>query len=337
MELRFGLIRAIAPKYAKYKYAKLDSFEQSTADNTNVTKALKQLGKTAVKWTQIDVDQVARKAGVDRALVIRKLQEWNDSGAIDLQPSGIVNRFRVLKSFPQGVKEHKEIFAEMHAYFEKSEKDAMARIQDVIGLMTAKACISRGLAKHFGDEGSVGLEGCGHCSFCINKTSVPFDQSNRQSRKGRITAAKVIAVLAAIEARDDPRFLARIAFGVSSPRVAREKLSKNKVFGSMDDCDFDVGSVSYVHSAQLIWCSRSWSTVSGKPVMVRLVAKQELTYTRTPYLDGNSRGYLNDMALTPSRDCDWLLHEHTMARLALCEPAILVDVIFNIQPPNHPL
>ena len=252
MELRFGLIRAITPKYANYTYAKLDSFEQSTADNTNVTRALKELGKTARKWTQIDVDQVARKAGVDRALVVRKLQEWNNSGAIGLQPSGIVNRFRVLKSFPQGVKEHQEIFAAMHAYFEKSEKDAMARIQDVIGLMTAKACISRGLAKHFGDEGSVGLEGCGHCSFCINKTSVPFDQSKMQSRKGRITAAKVIAVLAAIEARDDPRFLARVAFGVLSPRVSREKLSKNKVFGSMDDCDFDVGSVSIVHSAQLI-------------------------------------------------------------------------------------
>ena len=169
--------------------------------------------------------------------------EWSNSGAIELQPGDVINRFRVLKSFPQDEEEQKEIFAEMHAYFETSERDAMARVQDVIRLMTGKACISRGLAKHFDDEDSVAKEGCGHCSFCIRKSSVLFDQTKRRSRKGRITAAKVIAVLAAIEARDDPRFLARVAFGISSPRVISENLTRHKVFGSMDDCDFEVGSI----------------------------------------------------------------------------------------------
>ena len=156
----------------------------------------------------------------------------------------------------------------MHAYFEKSERDSMARLQDVIGLMTAKACISRGLAKHFGDEDSVAKEGCGHCSFCINKTAVLFDPSKRQSRKGRINAARVIAVLAAIETRDDPRFLARVAFGISSPRVSQAKLGKHPIFGSMDDCDFDVGSVLLVLSARLMWSRRSLSIVSGKPAVL---------------------------------------------------------------------
>ena len=272
LELRFGLIRAITPKYAQYKYTKSDLFERSTADNTKVTKVIKQLSKTAAKWTQIDVDEAARKADIDRALVVRKLQDWSNSGAIKLQPSGTIHRFRVLKGFSQDEDEQMEIFGEMQSYFERSEKDNMARVQDVIGLMTAKACMSRGLAKHFGDEESVAKEGCGHCSFCINKTSVLFDQSKRQSRKGRITAAKVIAVLAATEARDDARFLAKVAFGISSPRVTTEKLSKHRVFGSMEDCDFDVGSVLFASSAQLIWCCRSLSLVSSKPVMPRLVA-----------------------------------------------------------------
>lgn len=245
-------MRAITPKYGRYKYAKSDFFEQSTADNTKVTKAVKQLSKTAKTWTEIDVDQAARVAGVDRALVVRKLQQWSTSGAIELRPSAVVNRFRILKSFPRDGEEHKEIFAAMHAYFERSEQDVMARIQDVIGLMTAKACISRGLAKYFGDEESVAREGCGHCSFCYQKTPVLFDQSKRRSRKGRITAPKVIAVLAAVKARDDPRFLAKVAFGISSPRVALAKLGKHPVFGSMDYCDFDVGSILLVPSAQLI-------------------------------------------------------------------------------------
>ncbi|KAL8789136.1 MAG: hypothetical protein Q9195_006956 [Heterodermia aff. obscurata] len=243
LELRFGLIRAITSHYANYKYVKLSLFEQSTAENSNVTKAIKQLSNPAKKWIQIDVVKAAQNAGVDRALIVRRLQEWSKSGAIELRPSGVINRFRVLKRLPQDAEEQKEIFAAMEAYFEKSEKDSMARIQDVIRLMTAQACISRGLAQHFGDEDSVVKEGCGHCSFCINKTPVLFDQSKRRSRKGRITAAKVIAVLAATAARDDPRFLARVAFGVWSPRVKSENLSNKKVFGSMEDCDFEVGSL----------------------------------------------------------------------------------------------
>ena len=35
-------------------------------------------------------------------------------------------------------------------------------------------------------------------------------------------------------------YLARVAFGISSPRVTSEKLSKNAVHGSMDKCDFEV-------------------------------------------------------------------------------------------------
>ena len=246
-------------------------FEEGTLDNSKVTKALKQFSKTATKWTQIDVDQAAQKARVDRALVVRKLQEWNDCGAIELQPSGVVNRFRILKSFAQDATGKDEIVPAIYTYFQTSEKDSISRVHDVIGLLTGSKCISRGLAKHFGDEDSVAKRGCGHCSFCIHKVPVLFDLSKSKSRKGRITTVKVKAILAATNVRDDPRFLARVAFGISSPRVTIQKLLRHPVFGSMDDCDFDVGSSLFVLGPQLTLCRRSSLLVSRKPVIIRLV------------------------------------------------------------------
>jgi len=44
------------------------------------------------------------------------------------------------------------------------------------------------------------------------------------------------AVLTACSARDDPRFLARIAFGTASPRVMLMRLGREPVFGSMNVC-----------------------------------------------------------------------------------------------------
>ena len=260
LELRFELIRAITPKYAQYKYAKSSKFEACTSDNSAVTEVLKRVSKTAKRWTNIDVDQAARKAGVDRAIIVGKLQEWHNSGAVELQPSGVINRFRILNKFPETEEDKHEIVKALHTYLETSESDGMAKVHGVIELLTAKACLSRGLAKHFGDEDSVPNQGCGHCSFCLSGKPVLFDQADTRSRKGRIDKTKLEAILAATKVRDDARFLARVAFGISSPRVTMEKLGKHAVFGSMDDCDFHVCSILSTPSTRLIILPRSSST-----------------------------------------------------------------------------
>lgn len=116
----------------------------------------------------------------------------------------------------------------------------MHRVQRVIDLVTTSGCLSRELAKHFADEKTVPETGCGHCNFCLTNKKVEFFQGKDLSRKGRIDDEKIKVILAATEVRDDARFLARVAFGISSPRVTVEKLGKLAVFGSMGDCDFEV-------------------------------------------------------------------------------------------------
>ena len=113
-------------------------------------------------------------------------------------------------------------------------------MHSVISLITSKSCLSRSLAAHFGDEDSIPASGCQNCTFCLTKTPVVFLGATKKLKKEKIDEGKIKAVLAATTARDDARFLARIAFGIQSPRVGIERLGKNKVFGSCGGCDFEV-------------------------------------------------------------------------------------------------
>ena len=245
LELRFDLIRAITPKYSQYKFAKSPLFDIRTSDGSTVTKALKRHSKSAKKWTNVDVGSAALTGGFPRADAVRRLQEWHDSGAIELQPSGVVNRFRILKDFPQGEAAKQDIINAIYAQIEARERSDMDRVQGVIDLITSGSCMTRKLASHFGDEKSIPQGGCGHCTFCFTQTPIQFVKDKKQQQhRGRIDEEKINAILSATKIRDDPRFLARVAFGILSPRVTAERLKTHSVFGSMDDSNFEVWALS---------------------------------------------------------------------------------------------
>lgn len=246
LELHFEFIRAITPKYSKYQYRKIPSCDQMlSADKSKTTQAIRGASKTAKINTAIDVDEAARAGNVRREEVVRKLQEWHDRGWIELQPSGVVSRFAVLKAFPPndrakdtvGNETREQVYAACHDRFETREREDMQRVQDVIDFVTFRGCLARELARHFGDESSIPAQGCGNCEFCITKEPVKFVKGN--ASMARVDQKKIEAILAATQVRDDARFLARVAFGITSPRVTQEKLGKHAVFGSLKDCQFE--------------------------------------------------------------------------------------------------
>jgi len=67
------------------------------------------------------------------------------------------------------------------------------------------------LATHFGDPDAVPNDCCETCSFCVDGKTLGFDPSFSSVPD----PAKVKAILAACAMRDDPRLLARFAFGTS--------------------------------------------------------------------------------------------------------------------------
>ena len=234
LELRSELLREIEPRCYIYSYKLSDQLTDYTnSDPDPIAKIILRGSKGKTKKV-VNVDNVSATAKVKHEDVVRKLQGWSDQGIIELKRERVFHRYRMIKSFPRSREGIERLGHAAYEQVKEREEDDLRRCRQVIELITGPKCFSLALAAHFGDEAPV----CRKCQFCLTGKSVDFT-----IKKAPVDSRHVRAILAACKARDDPRLLARIAFGISSPRVTREKCGiKNPVFGSMGDCDFDVRS-----------------------------------------------------------------------------------------------
>lgn len=123
----------------------------------------------------------------------------------------------------------------LDTFMDLKEKQDLDRTQALIRLITAKKCYSLSLAQYFGEpvDGTMAEE-CGHCTWCETHKQVVLPNEPPQPPD----PVRIRKILDAIPARDDPRYLAKIAFGVKSPRATAERVFKTGVFESMNVCDF---------------------------------------------------------------------------------------------------
>ncbi|KAI6838131.1 ATP-dependent DNA helicase [Hortaea werneckii] len=232
LELRFKLLREITPKYTSYEFRSLG---RSPFDGTPASKAIAGAAYREEKWTHIDVEKAA--AGrVPRNEIINKLRQWQDSGKIKLQHSSVVNVYRLMRPLPTTKEEKDQIINDVYADLESREGQDLDRIDDVVSLLTGTKCFARALAEHFGDSLPEGKAECGECTWC--ETHIPRHMNKPAPR--RFNVGLFDQVLRIIPDRDDPRYLARVAFGIGSPRVTAARLGRHPVFGSMEDHDFGV-------------------------------------------------------------------------------------------------
>ena len=76
----------------------------------------------------------------------------------------------------------------------------------------------------------------GKCNFCLIGAGIEFTAT--ASRKPDL--GQIRAIMAACTVRDDPRLLARMAFGITSPRLTLNRWSTaHPLFGSMVNVDFN--------------------------------------------------------------------------------------------------
>ncbi|KAI0835022.1 ATP-dependent DNA helicase [Hypoxylon sp. FL0890] len=236
LELRFGLLRAIKPKYSTYQFEASPAYYHLAKDEPTLEgKAICLSAWKAAKWYHIDVNTAASITGLLRMDIVRQLNDYHERGIIVLKVSGVENRYKILNQLPSTPQELEAITDKVYTEMEFRERDALRRTQQVADLVTADRCFALALAEHFG----MGLPGsktrCGHCTHCLTGKRVVM--SPRPTPP--IDMAGIRAILAVCRVRDDPRFLARVAFGIPSPRVFDLKLRHSSIFGSLADHDFE--------------------------------------------------------------------------------------------------
>lgn len=244
LELHYNLIRAITPEYNQYQFEVVNSgLYYQTMNNMKKSdrpeaKAIMDYAEKKIKYTNVDVNKITRETGFLRTNVIQILDHLDRDGAIQLTAKGVTPKFRVLQKLPQTKQELDDLAKKMYADLEQKEKDALHRTQEVVNLVTGEQCFAQALTQHFGMSLPDGKERCGHCTFCDSGKAVklPPKEQRPLDREG------IKRVLDACPVRDDPRFLARVAFGIASPRVTTLKMRQSAAWESMMDQDFDVSA-----------------------------------------------------------------------------------------------
>jgi hypothetical protein len=243
LELHFGLFRITTPEFTTHKFEAMSSYfpvlrnDKSAKAQAILSSAVK---KKKIKYHVIDVNAAARASGggITRVDIVRKLTELNDRGHIKPQASGLINRYIVHKRLPRTNPEIDTVLAKLYRDLESREEDAVKRSHQVQNLITGQECFNRALTKHFGMGLPEGKAKCGHRTYYM--TGKPVKPPSRPLSP--TTPASIKGVLKATCIRDDPRFLAKIAFRIRSLRITELKLDRRPEFRSLAHHDFDVCS-----------------------------------------------------------------------------------------------
>jgi ATP-dependent DNA helicase RecQ len=232
-----GVLRQGTPFYAGYELKpKLDpetiagKFEGERA--RFITDLFGQARKGRV-WYALDPDAAARALGQPRDRVVRALEYIEAQGWAELRASDVRHRFRRLRADL----DQQGLVAELSGRFQARERQEIARVAEVVALVTADRCQVNALVAHFGETRAAP---CGHCSHCLTGVA----QRLPQAADGPALSAGVdLPALRALAADHRaalalPRQAARFLCGLSSPALSRARLTRHPLFGALEDRRF---------------------------------------------------------------------------------------------------
>ncbi|KAL8296452.1 hypothetical protein RB597_005844 [Gaeumannomyces tritici] len=234
LELRFGLIRATTPVCEPYWFYPLSQYDATIAkDKSPAAQAIIQFSFQPVggRLYSIDVQAAARAANINPQGIISKLSELHHKGIISLTVSGLESQYQLTsEKLPQTPAEIDTLADGIFADLKQREADAVQRIDQAMGVVTGKQCFAYALALHFDMSLPDDKKRCGHCSWCETGVAVVMPEAPPRDPVDRNL---VMEILTTVPDRDDPLLLANIAFGITTPRITRMRISKKPVFRSL--------------------------------------------------------------------------------------------------------
>ena len=115
---------------------------------------------------------------------------------------------------------------------EKREQRELARIGEVLAFLTADTCQAALLMEHFGETPDA--------SFARTKGfGIDLPRGDGASVDADLWQELAAAAAGGALPRDNPRLLARFAFGYSSPRITALRLKQHALFGRFVGCSFE--------------------------------------------------------------------------------------------------
>lgn len=242
-----GAVRQLTPRYAGYEVRLerpladiIGSLKGEPAQFLERVFAEARQGRT---WYALEPAEVGRALGHDRERVVRALEYLEKNRWAELRACDLRHRF-VRVALPN---DGERLVTELVERFTRREQGEMARIQQLLELVTTPECQSGALALHFGERLP---SPCGHCTVCrsgkpqrlVEVASLPPLPAGVDERAlAALRAAHPLAL-------GHPRQAARFLCGLASPKTTQAKLSRHALFGALGTHRF---------AEVLAWCSRT--------------------------------------------------------------------------------
>jgi ATP-dependent DNA helicase RecQ len=107
----------------------------------------------------------------------------------------------------------------------------------MLALVTHDGCQVRELAAYFGETRE---KPCGHCTYCLSVRAQTLPDAEPQPDIDGLVDRRAISQLRSEspEALSEPRQLARLLCGITSPATTRAKLTRDPLFGVLAEGRF---------------------------------------------------------------------------------------------------
>lgn len=239
-----GILRPLGTFYASYQFRFLQPEARILSghkpERQVFLKRLFQCGKRGTKWITLNPDEAAAQLEEPRDRVLKALTWLQESGDIDLKPSGSRQKYRLTEDAHR--RDPKEITQRMQQLFAERERRDVERLGEVLNLARHRGCLTRWLLNYFGEA----MESdCGNCTSCKEREKGLTDDSPReipQSEPPPITVEHVAAIRALMKeahpALRGPRQIARFLCGLTSPATSRARLGRHESFGLLERVPF---------------------------------------------------------------------------------------------------
>jgi hypothetical protein len=219
-------LRAITPIYTEYQYKVVGDSSKDKSYGANV---IRKYSKKKAIWTHFDMQGAMTKIPDIRIAVLKTFDHWQTERWIELKASGCCKRYQILSPLPTF---DKSLSREVVKNMEAREKQSVDRLQGVVKWATSNHCLAGALKVYFGEpQGSP----CLQCSYCQTGAVATI---KRQVPR-RPSASDLTNIYQLCGKDSNARMMARVAYGLGSPKITSLGHSKSPYFGSLVDCDFE--------------------------------------------------------------------------------------------------
>ncbi len=240
-----GVFHQGTPFYAGYEVQPLLPLPQIFAKfqgvHADFVRDLFAFARRGTVWYALNPDEAAEALGVDRRRVVRALEYLEEQGWGKLKVADVRQRY----TRGRDSEDADALAADLAERFARREQAEIKRLGMVLKLITREGCQTNALVGYFGEKRA---EPCGHCTYCLTgRAAVMPPVPDLPAPEDLLDINAWKALLASHpDALADPRQQTRFLCGLTSPALARARISRHALFGALETLRF---------SDVLAWCS----------------------------------------------------------------------------------